>query len=156
MSEPTAVPESAAVADVVEITAAETHPLRLAVLRRDTPTKVVEFPEDVMPGAVHLGIRVADELVGVSSWTPRPYRDRPALQLRGMATALDRQSTGLGGALLEEGCRRAAARGVTLVWANARDAALDFYLRHGFVVDGEGFIDDKTQLPHHVVIRHLA
>ena len=45
--------------------------------------------------------------------------------------------------------------GFDLVWANARDAALDFYLRHGFVVEGDGFIEHHTQLPHHVVVREL-
>jgi len=40
---------------------------------------------------------------------------------------------------------------VRTVWANARDAALDFYRAHGFTVVGDGFIETVTQLPHHVV-----
>ena len=40
---------------VVELTAEQTHPVRLAVLRADTPTKEVRFAEDDWPGAVHLG-----------------------------------------------------------------------------------------------------
>ncbi len=36
-----------------------------------------------------------------------------------------------------------------------RDAALDFYLRHGFVVDGDGFIDEHTAKPHHLIHRRL-
>ena len=43
-----------------------------------------------------------------------------------------------------------------LVWARARDTALEFYLRHGFVVDGEGFIDEQTLKPHHVIVRRLT
>jgi hypothetical protein len=42
------------------------------------------------------------------------------------------------------------------VWARARDAALEFYVRHAFVVEGDGFIDQATQLPHHLVLRTLA
>ena len=140
---------------VEAISAAETHPLRLAVLRHDVPTSVVVFPEDDMPGALHLGVRVAGELVAISSWIPRPYGEAPAVQLRGMATARDRQGTGLGGLLLQAGCEHAAADGYDLVWARARDAALAFYQRHGFDVEGDGFIDANTQLPHHVVVRHL-
>ena len=140
---------------VIEITSAQTHPLRLAVLRRDVPTKEVVFAEDDLPGAVHLGVTVDGELIAISSWIPRPYGDRPAVQLRGMATAHDHQGTGLGGMLLTAGCARAASAGYPLVWARARDAALAFYERHGFVVDGDGFIDAATQLPHHVVLRDV-
>jgi GNAT superfamily N-acetyltransferase len=141
--------------EVVEITASDTHPLRLAVLRFDTPTKDVVFAEDEWPGSWHLGLRVDGVLVGTSSWVPRPHGNRHAVQLRGMATDRSLQGTGLGGVLLEEGCRRAAAAGFPLVWARARDAALEFYLRHEFVVEGEGFIDQTTQLPHHLVVREL-
>jgi hypothetical protein len=41
------------------------------------------------------------------------------------------------------------------VWANARDAALGFYLRHGFEIDSDGFIEAVTELPHHVIVRML-
>ncbi|MDO8391721.1 MAG: GNAT family N-acetyltransferase [Actinomycetota bacterium] len=145
---------------VVELTAEQTHPLRLAVLRFDTPTKEVVFPEDTWPGARHLGLQVAGELVAVSSWVPRPCPTDaaalPAVQLRGMATSLTVQSKGYGGVLVERGCALMAADGVTLVWARARDAALMFYLRHGFEVVGDGFIDQNTQLPHHLIVRHLG
>ncbi len=141
--------------EFVEIAAEETHPLRLSVLRFDTPTKEVEFPEDTWPGALHLALRVDGELAAVSSWVPRPHEGLAAVQLRGMATSRTLQGHGLGGMLLEEGCARMAARGEALVWANARDGALAFYLRHGFGVVGDGFIDANTQLPHHRILRHL-
>ncbi len=141
--------------EIVEITAAETHPLRLSVLRHDTPTKDVSFAEDSDSNAIHLGVRVGGEVVAVSTWIPRPHGGQSAVQLRGMATARHLQGTGLGGILVEAGCDRVAASGVGLVWARARDAALVFYERHKFVVEGEGFIDATTQLPHHLVVRHL-
>ena len=141
--------------EVVELTPAETHPLRLAVLRFDTPTKDVVFPEDDLPGTLHLGLRKNGELVAVSSWVPRAHSGQPAVQLRGMATARPQQGTGLGAVLLDAGCQRHRDIGVALVWARARDAALAFYLRHGFAVEGEGFIDAATQLPHHLVVRPL-
>ena len=140
---------------VVELTPEETHPLRLAVLRSDTPTKDVEFAEDTWPGAVHLGVRVDGELVATSTWVPREFEGEPGVQLRGMATDQARQSTGLGGLLLEQGCVRMAAAGHAMVWARARDSAVDFYVRHGFEVVGDGFVDQTTRLPHHVVRRRL-
>ena len=142
-------------AQIVELTPEETHPLRLAVLRADTPTKEVEFQEDSWPGAVHLGVRRNGELVATSSWIPREHDGQPAIQLRGMATAHAAQGRGIGGLLLEAGCARFRAAGESTVWARARDAALAFYQRNGFEVEGNGFIDQATLLPHHLVVRRL-
>ena len=141
---------------VVEITAADTHDLRLEVLRNDTPDATVTFPEDDLPGTFHLGVRDADDhIVAISTWTPRPFHDEHAVQLRGMATAPQVQGRGAGAILLDAGCRRAAGL-APIVWARARDSALSFYLRHGFEVDGEGFIDEQTLKPHHFILRRLA
>lgn len=141
--------------EIVELTPEETHPLRLAVLRFDTPTKEVVFPEDTWDGALHLGVRVDKELVATSSWIPREHNGQLAVQLRGMATAHEVQGTGIGALLLNAGCARYRAAGESLIWARARDAALSFYLRNGFEVEGEGFVDQATQLPHHLVVRRL-
>ena len=145
---------------VSEITAADTQPLRRAVLRDGRPDAVVEFPEDGAAGAFHLGARLGPggPIVAVSTWVPRQLPDdleHRAIQLRGMATATSLQGTGLGALLLHAGCERAAQGGAELVWARARDAALNFYERHGFSVVGDGFIDGTTQLAHHLVVCHL-
>ena len=140
---------------VVELDAAETHPLRLEVLRAETPSRVVTFDGDDRPGTVHLGVREGTAVVAVSTWIPGTYHGEPAVQLRGMATAKHLQGRGVGAILLESGCVR-AAKVAPLVWARARDAALDFYVRHGFAIDGDGFIDETTQLPHHLVVRRLT
>lgn len=141
--------------EVVEITAADTHALRLAVLRFDTPTREVVFAEDEWPGSWHLGVRLEGELVATSSWVPRAHGEWPGVQLRGMATARHLQGVGIGGELLEAGCASARARGFTMIWARARDVALGFYMRHAFEVEGDGFVDEATRLPHHLVVRRL-
>lgn len=143
--------------EIITLDTAETHGLRLSVLRHNTPTREVEFPEDDLPGVEHLGLRLDGRLVAISSWVPRAHGDEPrAVQLRGMATDRSLQRRGLGGILLEAGCRRRADDGARLVWANARDSALDFYLRHGFDVEGDGFIEQVTGFPHHVIVRRLT
>ena len=88
----------------------------------------------------------------------RPFQPEPdsqALQLRGMATAVHLQSHGIGGLLLDAGLNHAQENGFQLIWANARDAALNFYNRHGYSTVGEGFIETVTQLPHHKVVKYL-
>ncbi|MEX0847090.1 MAG: GNAT family N-acetyltransferase [Ilumatobacteraceae bacterium] len=140
---------------VREITTEQVQPIRLAVLRADTSTKETRFAEDDWPGAVHLGAFDGEHLIATSTWIPREHASKPgtpAVQLRGMATLQSHQSRGVGAALVAAGIGRARADGARLVWANARDAAMAFYEREGFRVEGDGFIDATTQLPHHVVV----
>lgn len=137
----------------------EVRPLRLDVLRHGMTNRSVEFDGDDDPDTTHLvAVDHRDRIVATSTWlrrdTPHAPR-RTAMQLRGMATERTRQGTGLGGRLLHVGLAHARDEGSEIVWANARDAALDFYLRHGFEIVGDGFIEPVTQLPHHVVIAEL-
>lgn len=144
---------------VVELTAAETHPLRASVLRTGTVSTDVRFDDDDRPDAVHLGIRIDGLVVAISTWIPRAHPDHPHLvgvQLRGMATDPTRRGTGLGQQLLHAGIERAATHGAELVWARARDTALGFYVTHGFETFGHGYTDLSTGLTHHDVIRHLT
>lgn len=63
---------------------------------------------------------------------------------------------GLGSRLLHEGLVRLAEREGVLVWARARDTALGFYQRHGFVVVGTGYVDESTGLDHHDIWRRVT
>ena len=144
--------------NVREISTEQVQPIRLAVLRADTPTKETRFAEDDWPGCVHLGAFDGDRLIAISTWIPREITTQPgvpAVQLRGMATLQSHQSRGVGAALIAAGVEHARSTGATLVWANARDAAMAFYEREGFRIEGEGFVDATTQLPHHVVVIDL-
>lgn len=144
---------------VRSLTAVSTHPVRRQVLRDGNPDSVVEFPGDDAPGALHLGAfdPATDELVGVATFFPSPYDDRPdAYQLRGMAVVPEWQGRGVGAALLSEGVARLRTMGVPLVWANGRDVAIGFYERHGWKVVGDGFEYGPARLPHHVVVLPLV
>ena len=72
-----------------------------------------------------------------------------------MAVSAEHRGRGLGAAMIEAGLEDARARGAVLVWANARDSALDFYTANGFVVVGDGFRTTDTDLPHHRIIQQL-
>ena len=136
---------------VTRIAASDTHDLRRRVLRDGTTSDVVEFDGDELPTTFHLGIRHGDEVVAISTWLEQPLLidpDRPAHQLRGMATAPGLQGGGLGSELLEAGISACGERGSAIVWAHARSTALAFYERHGFAVCGDEHIDPATGLPH--------
>jgi GNAT superfamily N-acetyltransferase len=150
---------------VVELDADATHDLRRRVLRVGTPSTEVIWEDDTAEGTVHLGVvdtTGADgkrHVLAISTWIERAHPDRPArrgVQLRGMATDPAWAGRGLGALLLRTGIVRQRAAGVELVWARARDTALDFYLRHGFEVFGRGYVDLTTGLAHHDVIAEIA
>jgi len=134
-------------------------PVRMRVLRDGTPSDDPRFDGDDDPTTVHLAAVADGQVVAVSTWLERPWRLEPrrrAAQLRGMATLASSQGTGIGALLLDAGVRRAFDAGAEIVWANARDSALGFYLRHGFEIEGEGFRTLDTDLPHHRIIRRAG
>ncbi len=135
------------------------RPLRRDVLRAGMADQSVDFDGDDDASTFHLAaVDASGRVIGTSTWLRRDYVGRPgrsACQLRGMATAVDQQGQGIGGMLIDAGLAILHERGIEVVWANARDTALDFYRRLHFVVEGDGFIESVTQLPHHVVVRSV-
>ena len=142
------------------MTSLEVRPLRLEVLRAGMVNQTVHFDGDDDPTTIHLGAFDQDQNnVGVSTWMQRHFplaEEHKALQLRGMATAVNVQGQGIGALLLVAGQSHGREIGAHLIWANARDAALNFYNRHGYSTVGEGFIETVTQLPHHKVVKYLV
>jgi len=132
--------------------------LRVAVLRKSTPATDCNYPEDVYPDVVHFGIIHECTAIATSSWFMKECPEQPgalAMQLKGMAVADELQGAGLGALLIDAGIALAIERGATIAWARARDSAMGFYERLGFVSTGDGFIDGPTAMPHHIVVRTL-
>ena len=132
--------------------------LRVAVLRKGTPATDCNYPEDAYPDVVHFGIIHEGVAIATSSWFMKECPEKPgvtAMQLKGMAVAESLQGEGLGALLIDAGMALAKERGATIAWARARDSALGFYERLGFVSTGDGFVDGPTAMPHHIVVRTL-
>jgi GNAT superfamily N-acetyltransferase len=129
--------------------------LRVAVLRQGTPATDCNYPEDNYPDVVHFGIIHEGNAVATSSWFMKECPEKPgviAMQLKGMAVADELQGAGLGALLIDAGSALANERGARIAWARARDSAIGFYERLGFVSTGEGFVDGPTAMPHHIVV----
>jgi GNAT superfamily N-acetyltransferase len=137
---------------------AATYGLRRKVLREGRTDAEVSFPEDDRPGAFHLGAFTGGRLVAVGSFSPEPTPLRPgrrAVRVRGMAVDPDHQGRGIGRILLEEAVDRLRAGGVEVLWGNARDVALPFYVRFGMEAVGDAFVIPGIG-SHHVVVMDLA
>lgn len=128
--------------EVRPITAEETWPLRLAVLRPGRPIESARFPGDDAPGTRHFGAFRNGQLLGIASLYAAEMPARPgelAFQLRGMATAPEARGLGLGRALVHACIEFARESGVRLIWCNARTGAVGFYRKLGFEVFGNEF-----------------
>jgi GNAT superfamily N-acetyltransferase len=145
-------------AQIDSVESIECHALRRDVLRAGDPAAEVSWPEDSIPGAFHLAVRADGAIVAVSSFYPMATPHRPgarAWQLRGMAVQPAQQRRGYGVALLDAAIGRLRAAGAHVLWANARDTALGFYVGYGMHVVGAGFVA-APGLPHHVVVLDLV
>jgi GNAT superfamily N-acetyltransferase len=135
--------EAPAVAsDVRVITAPETWPLRLAVLRPGRPIEAAQFPGDDAPTTRHFGAFRDGQLLGIASLYLAELLERPgsrALQLRGMASAPEVRGLGLGRALVHACVKFARENRAELLWCKARVGAVGFYRRLGFEIVGDEF-----------------
>lgn len=144
--------------EIRTLTAAETWPLRLAVLRPDRPLPAAQFPGDDLPSTKHFGAFQGTELVGITSLflAEMPgHPGRSAFQLRGMATAPEVRGHGFGRALVAASVAFARESGMELIWCNARTSAVEFYRKLGWeIVGGEFDIPDVG--PHFRMWRRIA
>lgn len=135
-----------------------THALRGRVLRPNAPGRA-RSSADEAPGAASFAAIDGDgEVVGTvivypedCPWLPGPG----AWRLRGMATAPELRSTGIGSAVLAAALDHIAAEGGSLVWCNARTPARAFYERAGFRAHGDEWVDPEIG-PHVAMWRPMA
>jgi len=124
------------------ITAAETLPLRLAVLRPGRPAESARFLGDNDSATQHFGAFQNEKLLGIASLFRAEMPEMPklsAFQLRGMAVSPEARDAGLGRALTLACIEFGKNNRAELLWCNARTSALAFYRKLGFQIVGEEF-----------------
>jgi predicted GNAT family N-acyltransferase len=140
-----------ATVEVRQISAAETVPLRHAVLRPGRPVETALFAGDDLPSTKHFGAFRNGKLLCVASLFEAELPEEAgvaAIQLRGMATAAEAQRAGLGRALVLGCIAFAREKRARLLWCNARTYAAGFYSKLGFEIVGKEF-DIPDVGPHY-------
>ena len=126
---------------VRRITAAETRPLRRAILRPNQAEHELVYPGDDAAASLHVGWFDEAVLLGVASiyrMSPEGAPDDAGdWRLRGMAVVPEARRKGVGAALVAACEAHARAHGGTRMWFNARVDALPFYLALGYEPVGE-------------------
>lgn len=124
------------------ISAAEVLKVRHPILRKGRPLEDAIFEGDTKADTFHLGMYCKDSLVGVVTLMKKDQPGRPggrAYQLRGMAVMEDYRGMGVGKQLVTAAEKEVLNRGCSLIWMNAREKAVNFYLEQGYQTRGELF-----------------
>jgi ribosomal protein S18 acetylase RimI-like enzyme len=129
---------------------AEMVTLRRRILRAPlgldfTPEQLAAERDDLLVGAYEDG-----QLVGCLLMTPHGER---ALHMRQVAVDADRQGGGIGRELVRFAEQLALERGYTEIELHARETAVAFYLKLGYEVTGEPYIE--VTLPHRTMFKSL-
>jgi ribosomal protein S18 acetylase RimI-like enzyme len=146
-------PASIVAVTIRAVTAAETRPLRHAVLRPHQRPEELVYESDDAPDTLHAAAIEAGEIVGTATIARAPHPGDPGpadWRIRGMATAPAARGRGIGAALLQACLDHARERGGGRVWCNARTPAIALYERAGFAVEGEEF--ELPDIGPHVVM----
>ena len=139
---------------IKEISAEETFPIRLEVLRKNIPLPY-EFNGDFDEDTIHLGAFEGNKLIAVSSYMKATNTNFEGnqYQLRGMATLTEYQGSGAGKLMLEKAVQNLKEKNCNILWCNARIAAVDFYKKQGFQTFGEKF--EISYVGEHYVMFNL-
>lgn len=133
------------VIDVVEVASVATHSLRSQALGWAEPTSRLDRDD-----ASHLAVIDGGAIIAVVSHTSWPYphdTTTPARYFWAMAVDPLRQRHGYGRLLLATVADRARTLGERLLWADARQSAVPFYVACGaHVAEAPPYVDEVTGL----------
>jgi len=139
--------------EVLRIKTVDTYPIRHKMLRPSGTLEDCIFPGDSDEMTFHLGAFVGKKLVSVASFyfEKHPeFEDLYQFRLRGMATLPDYQGQGLSSSLLRTAFPLIKQNQCTLLWCNAREKAMGFYLKLGFKSSGDFF--PLPQIGSHILM----
>lgn len=133
----------------------EILPLRQQVIIDGTDRESPYFAGDFDDSTRHIGIFLDGRCVGCATIVRSEYEDKPAWQLRGMATVPELQHRGIGRMILkfaEEEVIRPSA--ILTAWCNARIQAVPFYRKMGWATVSDTYVIEGVG-PHRKMMHDL-
>ena len=133
--------------------------LRHTILRPGLPIETARFDGDRHPATHHFACFHVDNMSGEPlccvSYMLRDYEDKPAWQLRGMATQTEMAGKGIGKALVSHAEKILSERtNIKTFWCNARSESTGFYEKTGWTFASEEFHIPNVG-PHYVMVKVL-
>lgn len=141
---------------IAKITSVETYSVRISVLRRGKNLETCPFDGDNLSTTAHFGMYFDTALVGIVSVFKINHPAFAILnqfQIRGMAVLDNHQHQGFGKRLIQQAENHATLLNANLIWMNARENAMPFYLKLGYEISGTSFIIDGIGI-HFLMIKY--
>lgn len=142
-------------AHLKQIPATTTYIVRQPVLRNGMPIETCRFNGDDDTTTTHFGFFESENLLGVVSLFEtknEAFIAEKQFQIRGMAVLENHQKKGIGNALILQCETFATQQGAAVVWFNAREIAVPFYIKMGFEILGTSFEIENIGT-HYVMFR---
>ncbi len=124
--------------------------LRDNVLRRPLGLALSPIELSGDGACIHLGGFQLDQLIAILLLQPLTSE---TMKMRQVAVRPDFQKRGIGSQLVSAAEQLAKAKGCKNIVAHARETAVGFYLRLGYIAAGESFLE--TTIPHRLVSKDL-
>ncbi len=135
-----------------------TFAVRHPVLRAGKPIESCFFEGDDLESTLHLGLFDVDKLVGVISVFKNKsttFKASLQFQIRGMAVLKEYQAFGYGKKLLQSAEALIVAQKGELIWFNAREKAVPFYQKSGYIIEGKPF-EIKDIGIHYIMFKQIG
>lgn len=127
---------------IKKIKAIDTYPVRHAVLRKGKPLDSCAFLGDDDETTIHLGLFNEEKLIAITSLfkvNSTEFKEPKQYQLRGMAVLEEFRKYGLGTLLINEAEKICIEKNTEVLWFNARESAVPFYLKLNYKTFGTKF-----------------
>jgi ribosomal protein S18 acetylase RimI-like enzyme len=124
--------------------------LRLDILRKPLGLSFTKEELDKEKDDILIGSFDEDQMLGCCILTKI---DDSRIRLRQMAVQKKLQGKGIGESIVSFAENIARDKGYKILMMHARDTAIGFYEKYGYVVKGDQFIEVKTN--HHVMEKRL-
>lgn len=124
--------------------------LRNRILREPLGLKLSQADLDCENADIHLGAFAGEKLIGCLMLSSV---DSEKIKMRQVAVDTSAQGTGIGRKLVEASEAKARKLGFSLIELNAREYAVPFYLKLGYEVIGDQFIE--VTIPHFKMRKEL-
>ena len=128
--------------EIKKISSRDTFLVRHPILREGKPVESCQFDGDDLQTTTHFGLFIDTNITGVLSVFKNNnviFNSENQFQIRGMAILKDFQRKGFGDELIKHAEVYIKSQFGKLIWFNARESAVPFYEKLGYIKIGEPF-----------------
>jgi predicted GNAT family N-acyltransferase len=128
--------------EIKKISSRDTFLVRQPILREGKPIESCQFDGDDLKTTTHFGLFIDKNIIGVLSVFKNNnviFNTENQFQIRGMAILKKFQRKGFGDEIVKHSEEHVKSQFGKLIWFNARESAVPFYEKLGYIKIGEPF-----------------